>query len=762
MKKHFYYFLLGVVFTIFLSIGVSAKNTYSTMNNTYNKTLSDSRDITNYVIFSGYDFINKHNDSSINGSSYTGNGTNGRVSEIFKVDYDISSLGGSVKEGDFFTFKIPDGYTATATTQNLIVNNTIVAQLVINPDTGLTTVTFNENAPLMANYNGTLYIPAYIIIKEGENIITHPDGTQTIILYTQEIKNPDDDKGKKIGEILLKSDIRQTSEYAIWNLHINRSLQDFQGKDVLIKDKITSSGNLSTYIPSSFVLREATYNDPTNPYSISYRTGTRIPITTDEDEYYAKKDSQKIAFLNISNGGQEFDLYLGKIADKQSYNLVYHTTHPKDGSSLENKAYILIDDKETLPYESLEGRPATSTDTSSSGIVSIDRSSTMSADVKDRIQITKYDSENGTRLPNVQFSLVKNDSPNINYTLTTDANGIALSEILDAGEYTISEIAAPTGYNISEPIIVNVIYNKPTRVLVPNSKIKTIETRSFTAHKVWVEGAIPRPTITLILQRNGQDYLSAERKQLQNGETSTTWENLPVYSSDGNKYIYSVREAKTEGYKTYYEHTDNSTTITNVDENHIETRSFTAHKIWVGGKYPKPNIELILQRNGEDIPNITRRQLNSGEVIATWNNLLVRDNDGIPYKYTVREEKVSDYIASYEHTDDSTIITNTYSPPFCVKPANTNGLGEKTNFGITDLGRAGETPDAWPMLRKGGWIALESNDKGFVITRTTENQITNPQEGMLIYDTANHCLKLYDGTKWSCFSEPSCPTEPNN
>lgn len=106
-----------------------------------------------------------------------------------------------------------------------------------------------------------------------------------------------------------------------------------------------------------------------------------------------------------------------------------------------------------------------------------------------------------------------------------------------------------------------------------------------------------------------------------------------------------------------------------------------------------------------------------------------------------------------------------YIISFCTKPANTTGTALNTIVGITDLGRAegnGNLNDdtSWPMMRKGGWLALESNDKGFVVTRMTTTQITAisaPQEGMIVYDTDAKCLKLYDGTKWSCFTKPVCP-----
>jgi uncharacterized protein (TIGR02145 family) len=81
-------------------------------------------------------------------------------------------------------------------------------------------------------------------------------------------------------------------------------------------------------------------------------------------------------------------------------------------------------------------------------------------------------------------------------------------------------------------------------------------------------------------------------------------------------------------------------------------------------------------------------------------------------------------------------------------------------MGITLLKRAGADNGNWPMLRTSGHIALESNTEGFVITRNTTaqiNAITDPVEGMMVYDTDEKCLKIYDGTAWKCFSTPACP-----
>lgn len=93
--------------------------------------------------------------------------------------------------------------------------------------------------------------------------------------------------------------------------------------------------------------------------------------------------------------------------------------------------------------------------------------------------------------------------------------------------------------------------------------------------------------------------------------------------------------------------------------------------------------------------------------------------------------------------------------------------GVDTNHGISLQKRAGghKTGDVssssdWPMLRKSAYTVLESNTKGFVITRMAdpENTIgTNAVEGMMVYDTDDECLKIYDGTTWSCFTTQTCP-----
>lgn len=98
-----------------------------------------------------------------------------------------------------------------------------------------------------------------------------------------------------------------------------------------------------------------------------------------------------------------------------------------------------------------------------------------------------------------------------------------------------------------------------------------------------------------------------------------------------------------------------------------------------------------------------------------------------------------------------TIYSNmltTVSCPCSRTPA--TGTGETTNIGVSTRVQHGSSN--WPTDIPNGFITLESNDKGLVITRMTDPEISipNPIDGMLVYDTDDNCLKLYDGTEWYC------------
>ena len=88
----------------------------------------------------------------------------------------------------------------------------------------------------------------------------------------------------------------------------------------------------------------------------------------------------------------------------------------------------------------------------------------------------------------------------------------------------------------------------------------------------------------------------------------------------------------------------------------------------------------------------------------------------------------------------------------CTKPGDFTVAGIPTKVGITVRQKQAN----WPANIPNGFVALESKEKGFVITRVQNStSILDPKEGMIIYDIDAKCVKLYNGTIWKCIVQ-SC------
>ena len=89
----------------------------------------------------------------------------------------------------------------------------------------------------------------------------------------------------------------------------------------------------------------------------------------------------------------------------------------------------------------------------------------------------------------------------------------------------------------------------------------------------------------------------------------------------------------------------------------------------------------------------------------------------------------------------------------CPKPGATGTPDSYTDLGISVKDK--NTTPNWPKDIPNGFITMESNAKGFVVTRmeTPETSIANPKPGMLVYDTTDDCLKLYNGSSWKCIKQ---------
>ncbi|WP_294283185.1 hypothetical protein [uncultured Chryseobacterium sp.] len=135
----------------------------------------------------------------------------------------------------------------------------------------------------------------------------------------------------------------------------------------------------------------------------------------------------------------------------------------------------------------------------------------------------------------------------------------------------------------------------------------------------------------------------------------------------------------------------------------------------------------------------------------------------IPVTYTGNLSSTVSVTSPANSTDPNTAnntATDTNTQSVCYNPVTNTAAGIDTRVGITLQKNSNAGNGNWPFTRKSAHLAIESNTQGFVVTRLATaalTNITNPQEGMMVFDTTVKCLKIYSDGAWKCFSVPSCP-----
>jgi|GEM_PF-1573156 len=219
--------------------------------------------------------------------------------------------------------------------------------------------------------------------------------------------------------------------------------------------------------------------------------------------------------------------------------------------------------------------------------------------------------------------------------------------------------------------------------------------------------------------------------ELEFQSSGTPAPGINVRFADGDVYETNTTDENGDQADIWEMHGDADHPLIRVVINPDGTVALFGSKQSYGPLFP---LELF---NGNSLQPITWNATGGNTIVATQNVVGVTAIDGTGYGRNI-------------------------VPCACYNPASTPGTGPDTKVGISLLKRAGNTnTDNWPMVRKSGHVALESNTQGFVITRmsTAEitNNITDPKEGMMVYDKDDHCLKIFADGVWSCFNKPACP-----
>lgn len=202
---------------------------------------------------------------------------------------------------------------------------------------------------------------------------------------------------------------------------------------------------------------------------------------------------------------------------------------------------------------------------------------------------------------------------------------------------------------------------------------------------------------------------------------------------------------------------------------HLSVEKNNAKSLLITGNDTDPNSGTLMLSSIDIIPP-------SGAVNIVYSNGLVKgftmngqgtwlvDNTGL-----LTFTPVTNYFSTaspfiYTIKDAANLTSNqaavTTAVDYCTKPGLTGTPDAYTDLGISTLSSRFKNWPAGPGISNGGVpngaLALESSDKGLVITRVADTTaVANPIKGMIVYDRSAQCIKLYNGSVWNCIKR-SC------
>ena len=224
--------------------------------------------------------------------------------------------------------------------------------------------------------------------------------------------------------------------------------------------------------------------------------------------------------------------------------------------------------------------------------------------------------------------------------------------------------------------------------------------------------------------------------------TNGTNKTLTITATVNPDYHYTnVANISTVNFETNY---NNNAAYVSVTPNAMP-------EITVSNLCPDPNIDVTPPK-GVQLNDLHFGTVPPDASLVWFNN---NTHTGSPLGNTFVTVSGSYYAFYYDS------VNNCYSPVSakvnvlildckCRRSPATGTPDGYTKVGITTQATKTEN---WPENVANGFIAMESTNKGFVITRTTSASITTPVIGMLIYDTGDNCFKLYNGTTWHCITQ---------
>ena len=597
-----------------------------------------------------------------------------------------------IKDGDYFIVKAPDNLSLTDGSLDLIDSTSNIKMGTVQVDNAnhRLVFTFNDKVKDKQNIRGDFVAEATETLQKEGKTVTYvlPDGkTQTITYKVNKYKQTD-----VIGETITKYGYNDNNKArAHFQMKINRAKKDMTGHVVKITDDV-SKGAFANYVEGTFYMHEAEFETTNTNSSALKNLGDEYEITTDPEVY--KANSDKKALLTFVNGKRGFELLMPTNMGTKSFFLTYDTSSPADTSTISNSAQYLIDNQPQLIWEKYGGSIGTRTEATFNLKTVKSVGASVTADIAGKIKITKYDEADATvKLAGVVFEIREKTTNNLVDTVTTDADGIAVSKALNNGKYIVKEKTPKPGYQVnSQEFTVEMKDGKGVPLNISNKRV----TVDFEATKTWVNGKATdykEVKLGLYVHKEGQTVADAKpvtgnytpEVTVSNGVYTYKWKNqLPKYDVDGTtELVYSVRELEdqtnlpldetetvaggTSDYVVSYN--EDKTKITNTYK--PAKISVTAKKVWSGGKETvRPTVYFKLYRTPEggaieEVAGATQKEVPKTDGTVEWTDLPATDEHGVKYTYSVMEvDDEGNLVTTVDgYTANQTAgltITNTY------------------------------------------------------------------------------------------------------
>ena len=621
-----------------------------------------------------WDHSNGREATKVNGAYNLVQGGNYRYELVF----DLSAYDNQLKDGDTFTFTVPNGATiANGTTFTLTDNETQVqlgaAKMTSNGSGkgGLITVTIQNLADYKAKTTASGVRGSFFFDFQATTVGADqdwnykPEETQgamshkvTINERKQSSFSTAGENYAKIGGVIAKKPynsaiLGKSGDYSHnWTVRINTQQKTYNSP-IVIKDVIPDSSAPMQFVPEQFVLRQGEYTQSLSSIANS------VILKEGQDYTVAYNDTYTEFTLTINNPGN------------RAFMLNYMTTSPADGSLVSNTAEMEVDNTK-LPFR--DDRPGQTSST-------VERSSriteggVITADISNSLVLYKQDSKTGKMLEGAVFKVTTPSGEEITLP-PTDANGRVStqpfsSEEIKKGQFTVEEVTAPEGY---------VLDSNPMKVTIKaDGAVKTVKntvdpnaSKKLTVKKVWKDennqdGKRPA-SIAVDVYANGQK-LADKTVTVTGGSTDAEWTaqttDLPIFDTNGQKITYTIGEDQLDGYDAPEVDQENLT-VTNTRT--PEKIAIKASKKWddaenQDGKRPANVVVKLYKEVGGQKSEVANRTLTEADQWATEFTNLNKYEKGQEVVYSLEEDAVPHYQSQVTgNAADGFVVTNTYKP----------------------------------------------------------------------------------------------------